>query len=98
MDRQIGGIPFGALTELVAASWTSSGQKSLQTLLLARATQEHVCALIDATDSFDPKSAHALGVSLCRLLWVRCSGRDMKGLEQAFQCADLLLQASSDSD
>ena len=57
-------------------------------------TQERVCALIDATDSFDPRSAQAIGVHLHRLLWVRCSGKDMKALEQAFRCADLVLQAS----
>jgi hypothetical protein len=33
-------------------------------------------------------------VSLDRLLWVRCGGREMKALEQAFKCADLLLQGS----
>jgi hypothetical protein len=35
-----------------------------------------------------------MGVNLRRLLWVRCSGREMKGLEQAFKCADLVLQAT----
>lgn len=94
IDRQFGGVRYGALTELVAPNFTSSGQKSLQTQLLARATQERVCALVDATNSFDPKSAQAMGVNLQRLLWARCSGREMKRLEQAFQCADLLLQGS----
>ncbi len=32
-----------------------------------------LCALVDASDSFDPKSAEAAGVELRRLLWVRCS-------------------------
>ena len=41
---------------------------------LAEATQrEEVCALVDASDSFDPASAAAAGVDLARLLWVRCS-------------------------
>jgi hypothetical protein len=41
---------------------------------LAGATQrEEVCALIDASDSFDPASAVAAGVNLKRLLWVRCN-------------------------
>lgn len=94
IDREIGGIPCGAITELVAARFASSGQKTLQAQLLAHATRERVCALIDATNSFDPKSAQAMGVNLRRLLWVRCSGNDMNALEQAFQCADLVLQAS----
>jgi recA bacterial DNA recombination protein len=94
IDRMLGGIPVGAITELVAPPFISAGQKSIQAQLLARATQEQLCALVDATDSFDPKSAQAIGVDLQRLLWVRCSGNGMKSVEQAFQCADLLLQAS----
>jgi recombination protein RecA len=94
IDQELGGIPLGAITEVVGANCISCGQKSLQAQLFARATQERMCALIDATDSFDPKSAEAMGVNLRRLLWVRCSGREMKGLEQAFKCADLVLQAT----
>jgi hypothetical protein len=94
IDRALGGIPVGAITELVAPRFISAGQKSMQAQLLARATQEQLCALVDATDSFDPKSAQAIGVDLQRLLWVRCTGNGMKSLEQAFKCADLLLQGS----
>jgi hypothetical protein len=94
IDRHIRGIPLGAITELVAQRYTSSGQKSLQAQLLAHATQERLCALVDATDSFDPKSGQSMGINLDRLLWVRCSGREMKALEKAFKCADLLLQGS----
>jgi RecA/RadA recombinase len=94
IDRALGGIPVGAITDLVVPQFISAGQKSIQAQLLARATQEQVCALVDATDSFDPKSAQAIGVNLRQLLWVRCRGRGMKALEQAFQCADLLLQGS----
>lgn len=94
IDHALGGIPLGAITELVAAQFTSAGKKTLQVQLLAQATQERSCAIIDATDSFDPKSAQAMGTNLDRLLWVRCSGREMKALEQAFKCADLLLQGT----
>jgi hypothetical protein len=94
IDRALGGIPVGAITEFVAPRFISAGQKSIQAQLLARATQAQVCALVDATDSFDPKSAQAIGVNLQRLLWVRCSSRGMKGVEQAFKSADLLLQGS----
>jgi hypothetical protein len=94
IDRALGGIPVGAITELVAPQFVSAGQKSIQAQLLARVTQQQVCALVDATDSFDPKSAQAIGVNLQRLLWVRCGGQGIKGLEQAFKCTDLLLQGS----
>jgi hypothetical protein len=40
---------------------------------LARATQRgEVCALVDASDAFDPASAAAAGMEMSRLLWVRC--------------------------
>ena len=94
VDRMLGGIPVGAISEVVAAPFTSAGKKTLQAQLLAQVTREHSCALVDATDSFDPKSARAMGTNLDRLLWVRCSGREMKALEQAFKSADLLLQAT----
>lgn len=94
IDAAMGGIPFGEITEIVSPSWSSSGGKSLQSRLLASATRLHCCALVDATDSFDPKSAQAAGVNLRRLLWIRCSGQGMKALEQAFKSADLLLQGS----
>src|SRR5208282_990130 len=40
---------------------------------LARATERgEVCALVDASDAFDPASAAAAGTEMSRLLWVRC--------------------------
>jgi hypothetical protein len=94
IDAIMGGVPCGEITEIVGARWCSAGRKSLQSQLLARATKDQFCALIDATDSFDPKSARAAGVDLRRLLWIRCSGQGMKAMEQAFKSADLLLQGS----
>jgi hypothetical protein len=94
IDAGIGGIPCGEITEIVGSRWCSTGRKSLQTQLLANGTEKQFCGLVDATDSFDPKSALAAGVNLERLLWVRCSGQGMKTLEQAFKVADLLLQGS----
>ena len=46
------------------------------------------CALVDASDAFDPASAAAAGVRLERLLWVRCGGN----AEHALKAADLLVQ------
>jgi hypothetical protein len=60
--------------------------------------QEHVCALVDASDCFDPISADAAGVDLSRVLWVRCGEwarygeKKLKPLEQAFKAADILVQ------
>jgi hypothetical protein len=94
LDSNTGGIPKGALTQLCAAPWSSSGRTSLLHSLLARATEERqFCALVDATDSFDCSSAAARGVVLSRLFWVRCSAQHgIQQLEQAFKAADILLQ------
>ena len=34
--------------------------------------RQEACALVDASDAFDPESAIAAGIDLKRLLWVRC--------------------------
>jgi hypothetical protein len=61
--------------------------------LFAQVTgKEQFCAVVDAGDCFNPESAEAMGVSLSRLLWVRCSDRGMKSVEQAFKAADILIQ------
>lgn len=94
IDSILGGVPCGEITEIIGNRWCSAGRKRLQSQLLARATKDQSCALVDATDSFDPKSARAAGVDLRRLLWIRCSGQGIKAMEQAFKSADLLLQGS----
>jgi recombination protein RecA len=72
LDQLSGGIPRGALTEICGPA--SSGRTSVLLSLMARMTQANeVCALVDASDSFDPHSAEAAGVELKRVLWVRCS-------------------------
>ena len=66
-----GGLPFGAISELVGPE--CSGRTSAALSFLARMTQAgKVCAWIDVSDSLDPASAAAAGVDLRRLLWVRC--------------------------
>lgn len=94
IDTVVQGIPLHALTEICGSNFTSSGKTSVLTSLLAKGSQEHFCALVDATDSFDPRSAQTAGVNLKRLLWIRCGGRNMKSLEHAFKASDLLLQGS----
>ena len=72
LDALTGGLPRGALTEI--AGPTSSGRTGVMLAALAGATcRQEVCALVDASDSFDPASAAAAGIDLERLLWVRCS-------------------------
>jgi recombination protein RecA len=86
IDALAGGFPRGALTELCGPP--CSGRTTVMLSALAsRTAQAEVCALIDARDSFDPRSAEAAGVELRQLLWVRC-----RGLDQALRAADLLIQ------
>ncbi len=71
LDALTGGYPRGCLAEICGAA--SSGRTSVLLSALARATQRgEVCALVDASDAFDPASAAAAGMELSRLLWVRC--------------------------
>jgi len=71
LDALAGGLPRGALTEVVGPA--SSGRSSVLLSILATATaREEVCALVDTDDAFDPKYAVVAGVDLKRLLWVRC--------------------------
>jgi hypothetical protein len=72
LDALTGGLPRGALSEI--AGQASSGRTGVILTALAGATRrQEACALVDASDSFDPASAVAAGVDLERLLWVRCS-------------------------
>ena len=94
IDRETGGIPKGALTQICAPAGITSGRTTVLLSLLAQVTgKEQFCALVDAGDCFDSESAVAMGVCLSRLLWVRCGDRNrMKGMEQAFKAADILIQ------
>ena len=81
IDEVVQGIPLHSLTEICGSGMASSGKTSVLTSLLAQATREHFCALVDAADSFDPTSGQAAGIHLPRLLWVRC-GKN-RGPQQA---------------
>jgi hypothetical protein len=71
LDSLTGGLARGCLTEICGKA--SSGRTSVLLFALARATQRgEVCALVDASDAFDPASAAAAGMEMSRLLWVRC--------------------------
>jgi recombination protein RecA len=74
LDELTGGLPRGALSEIVGPS--SSGRTGVMLAALAQAThRREICALVDASDSFDPVSAATAGMDLDRLLWVRCNER-----------------------
>lgn len=103
LDALTGGLPRGALSEITGPA--SSGRTGVMLAALAKATRrDEACALVDASDNFDPASAASAGVDLDRLLWVRCSERDSSSLrknqrrtvlgrlEQVLKVTDLLLQ------
>ena len=103
LDTLTGGLPRGGLSEITGPA--SSGRTGVMLTALAGAThREEACALVDASDNFDPASAAATGVVLDRLLWVRCSEHersslrnaprrvDLGRLEQVLKVTDLLLQ------
>ena len=65
-----GGFPRGQISEIAGAR--SSGRTSLLLQMFAAATARHeLVALIDTLDMLDVPSAHAAGVDLGRLLWIR---------------------------
>lgn len=66
-----GGLPIGAISELVGPQ--GSGRTTLALATLAEATEAgKSVAWIDTSDALDPESAAAAGVDLQRQLWVRC--------------------------
>ena len=74
VDALTGGIPLGCLTEICGGA--SSGRASVLMALIAQCMRrDEICALVDASDAFDPQSAASAGVDLDRLLWVRCGGK-----------------------
>jgi hypothetical protein len=88
LDRLLaGGLPRGALVEVVGAR--SSGRFSLALSVLAAATGAgEAAALVDLGDHFDPQAAAAFGADLARLLWVR-----PRTLKEALLSAETLLSA-----
>src|SRR5262245_60177561 len=88
VDALIRGFPHGALTEIYGPA--SSGRTTLALSFLAEMTRrQQVCALIDASDSFDPESLAAAGAHLNRVLWVRC-GNTNAGEDLASVCNSVL--------
>src|SRR5216110_1422308 len=75
LDQTIGGgLPKGAITELISPR-ISAGSASLIHALLESAQRDcYFIALVDGRDSFDPSASGGLGnACLHHLLWVRCT-------------------------
>ncbi len=85
LDSATGGLPLGAITEIVCAVPSCGGHLLLAQLLAVTRRERRRVALIDGTDSFDPASLD--GDLLAHLLWVRCTGT-----RSAVQAADLLVR------
>ena len=84
-DAIEGGLPKGAITEIVSPELSAGSASLISALLQAAECDRYFLALIDGRDSFDPQP---LGNSCLRhLLWVRCQ----KALA-AIKAADLLLR------
>jgi hypothetical protein len=84
------GLAFerGSLVDI--AGGASTGKTAIALSLLANLTVEgEICAVVDSSNGFDPRSAATSGVVLENLLWVRCNG----DIEKAFIAADHLVQA-----
>jgi len=65
-----GGLPRGALTEIVGRP--SAGRTTLACTLLRAVTAHHdLAACIDPRDTLDASHAESAGVDLARVLWVR---------------------------
>src|SRR4051812_11471572 len=79
-DLLEGGLPKGALTELVRDDKKAGSALVLSTIL--REARQQWVGLIDGCDSFDPAS---LDFKPSRLLWVRC-----REASAALKAADLL--------
>jgi recombination protein RecA len=81
IDALTGGLPRGCLTEICGPA--SSGRTSVLLAALATATQrQEVCALVDISDAFNPRSAAAAGVNFKKMLWVRCGPLHKSGSPQ----------------
>lgn len=80
-----GGLPKGALTEIVATRETCGSATLIKALLEQCARTNQIGALIDGNDSFEVGRIDASLLS--RLLWIRCHAA-----EEAIKATDLVLR------
>ena len=87
LDSLTGGIPRGAITEVLGPA--GSGRAALMLSVLAHSTaNRELCALVD-TDMLDVASAAETGIDLDRLLWVRCP----EIIDDALKATEMLLRS-----
>lgn len=87
-DRLTGGLIKGGICELTGTE--GSGKRGLVFSVIANLTRaNNICAVVDASDSFDPPSADRSGVRLDKILWVKCGGDPKK----AVLSTDYLIQS-----
>jgi hypothetical protein len=78
-DRLTGGLIRGGICELTGPD--GGGKRGLVFSMIANLTRgNHICAVVDVADSFDPPSADKSGVKLNKVLWVKCGGDPKKGV------------------
>src|SRR4029077_17493563 len=75
-----GGLPKGAITQLLIPNISSGGAIVLHEIIAAMQDVSQYVALIDSKDSFEPAADHPL------LLWIRCHN-----VLQALKATDLIL-------
>ncbi len=80
-----GGVPKGALTEIVSQRSHDGSATLLRALLHQTGRQNQIMALIDGSDSLEV--THLSNRDLARLLWVRCHSAN-----EAMKAADLVLR------
>jgi RecA/RadA recombinase len=83
IDEVSGGLPIGAVTEIVSSAPSSGSMLLLARIFAVCRAQCLRVALIDGDNSFDPQSFTP--DELSHLVWIRC--RDLK---QVMQVADLV--------
>lgn len=88
IDGVCGGLPAGALTEVVVPPASAGSGLILEALLELARRESAYLALVDGGDSFDPETMGVEGLE--QLFWVRCSRP-----EQAVEATDLLLRDSN---
>jgi hypothetical protein len=86
-DSSLRGLPRGAITEIYGPA-TSGKTSFLHTFLGTATLNGEFCALVDASNTFDPHAAAAVNADLSRLLWVRCIDA-----VQALKSVDLLVHS-----
>ena len=95
LDRVAGGgLPAGAISEVVAPS--CGGATVLYAALAGATSRGEMVAVVDPQEGFDVASAHAAGVVLEHLLWVRPRGsfaRVLRALERILSAGGFKMAA-----